>query len=343
MYDVAVVGGGPIGCFTAKKIAREGFKVVVIEEDPSIGKPVRCTGLVSWRLKELVPDLPEDVILNVVNRARFYPSDLELKSDKPVFVIDRAKLDVELSKRAIEAGADVRTLTKFEGYRRDGFLKVKTNREVLQAKILIGADGSTSQVARSANLDQPDNLLIGMQATVKGEFEPDVVELWFNASPDFFGWVGPLNERWARIGLASKSKCKTYFERFLKERIGRVEKPDVYGTIRYGLMNDTVSDNLLLVGSAACQVKPFSGGGIVYGLIGATFASSACISALEVEDFSSDFLRNSYDIRWKERLGKPIKKGLRLRRVLSFLGSSVSLKLASIFKSRISKWDVDLL
>ncbi|MHA1632125.1 MAG: FAD-dependent oxidoreductase [Candidatus Freyarchaeota archaeon] len=43
MYDVVVVGGGPIGCVAAKEMAKEGFKVVVIEEDPSIGKPVKCT------------------------------------------------------------------------------------------------------------------------------------------------------------------------------------------------------------------------------------------------------------------------------------------------------------
>ena len=85
MYDVAVIGAGPAGSRTAELIARRGYKVALIEKDAEVGLPVQCTGLVSSRLKDIVPDLPDSVILNSVNRACFFATSAGfcLESKRP--------------------------------------------------------------------------------------------------------------------------------------------------------------------------------------------------------------------------------------------------------------------
>ena len=78
MYDVIVIGAGPAGCRTAELISSKGYSVLVIEEHKSIGRPVQCAGLVSWRLKELLPRMPKDIVINSVSRAKFSSHSVNL-------------------------------------------------------------------------------------------------------------------------------------------------------------------------------------------------------------------------------------------------------------------------
>lgn len=319
MYDVIVVGAGPVGCRVASLLA-DSCEVLLIEEHKQIGLPAKCAGLVSWRIKKLV-SLPEGLILNEITTAKFLsPSGkyFKLSSKRPMYAIDRVGLDKLLFRQALDAGISIKTewFMKFE--LRHDFLEVYTNKQKYKAKLLIGADGALSRVAEVAGLRQPANSFYGLQATCLGSFEKNTVELWFGSriAPSFFGWVVPLNEQIARVGLATNENPKHHFAKFLKLRVGRVVEPDTAGMIRVGLMKRTVSDRLMLVGDAACQVKPFSGGGIVYGLTCAELSALAARLALKEEEYSKVFLKREYEDRWKTEVGKAIKRGLSYRRIL---------------------------
>jgi digeranylgeranylglycerophospholipid reductase len=347
-YDVIVVGAGPAGCRTADLVSSKGYSVLLIEEHKTVGKPVQCAGLVSWRLKELLPRLPKNVIINTVNRAKFFSQSVgfELKSKKRVYVIDRAKLDRYLYNRA-KKSAKVKLGTRFVSFtRKRDYVKVETTKGTFESKVLVGADGPNSMVAKQAGLRQPDNKLVGVQTTADGKFDKDSVELWFGkeVSPEFFGWVIPLSSRKARIGIATKNKARQRFDKFLKSRIGKTKKPDVAGIINFGLM-DTVAERIMFVGDAACQVKPFSGGGVIYSLICAEFCSQACIKSLKKGRFDKVFLNREYDKKWKKELEKPIKRGMLYSKMLH--GSDLKLKLMLKFgkkmKSVLQGWDMDLL
>lgn len=351
-YDVIIIGAGPAGAKTGELVAREGYKVLIIEEHDEIGKPVQCTGIDSHRILEL-SNVSDKIILNKVTRARFYLENknyLELKSKKQVYVIDRYKLDLEISKKAKKSGAHIITSTRFKSFDYEkNQIKIFTNNGKYTCKILVGADGPNSTVARNAKIEMPNDYLIGYQETIKDDFSDNIVELWFgkNICPDFFAWVVPESRKWARVGLANKIDAINYFRKFVKMRFNAelLKKDILGGVIRYGLIKDSTAERVLLVGDAASQVKPYSGGGIIYGLIGSKFAANACINSLEKRKFNHNFLKDVYDKKWKQKLAPAIKKGLFLHRMLHsprwFLNFGINI--AKPFSNLLNNLDMDLL
>jgi len=351
-YDAIIVGGALSGSRTAELLARNERNVLLIEEHEKIGLPCKCTGLVSWRTPEILKKLPSRLIANKLNKGKFYAPDgtsFILKSKKSAYVLDRTGLDRFLFEQAVKAGAGVKT-EHFETFRyNNGYVEVKTNKNTYQTKILIGADGANSTVAQKANLPMPKNVFVGLQTTASGNFE-QYTELWFGKStaPNFFAWVVPENEEIARIGLATLISPKPYYERFLETRLNHNGlKPDVAGVIRFGVMKDTVADRVMLVGDAACQVKPFSGGGITYGLIASQICADAIEKAFEENKFDYQFLKQNYDSEWKKKIVPGINKGMILRKVLYSLPDpqvNILFKTIKLFGYRIlNRFDFDLL
>ena len=113
--DVLIIGGGPVGSFTAEKIAASGFNVVITEEHKTIGEPVQCAGLVSPRAIELA-GVGKNIVINELRGMRVFSplgGSLHIKNDR-VFslAVDRALLDQELAEKAENAGALFLTNTR---------------------------------------------------------------------------------------------------------------------------------------------------------------------------------------------------------------------------------------
>src|SRR3989344_594280 len=322
IYDALVVGGAVSGSRTAQLLAKEEKKVLLVEDNLTIGHPCKCTGLVSWRILELLPHLPKSIIMNSLKKAKFFSpngSSLEMDASYPVYLLNRPGLDKFIFDSAVNEGAETRIGERFVSYRKmNGMLKVMTNNGVFHTKLLIGADGANSTVGREAGLKYPSTCQVGVQTTVEGDFE-NAVELWFGSklSPNFFAWLAPEGNGKARIGLATNPHPGKYYQDFLTKRIGKVCRPDVGGIIRPGLMEKTSADSVMVVGDAACQIKPYSGGGINYSLIGAQFCTDAAVKALDNNNFSESFLRKNYDNEWKKELGPGIKRGMFLYKLLT--------------------------
>ncbi len=109
MYDVAVIGGGPVGSHVAYKLAGMGHEVVVLEQKKRLGEQVCCTGIIS---KECVDSFAVDdhVILRWVNSARlFSPSGRLLRlwrQEDQACILDRAAFDVAMAGRAQGRGVE---------------------------------------------------------------------------------------------------------------------------------------------------------------------------------------------------------------------------------------------
>lgn len=341
--DVVIVGAGPSGCRTAEIVAKKGYDVLVVEEHSSIGKPAQCTGLVSSKIGKI----PKEIILNRIKKAKFCfgRHSFEVKSKKPVYVIDRAKYDRFRAAEARKAGARFKLSTRFLNFKNG---EVITTKGKFKTKLLVGSDGPNSSVAKTTGIKLPKDLLMAVQVRAESYFAPDTVELWFGSvAPGLFAWIVPENGKTARVGLMADKNPNEYFKKFFREKIGKAKTKDRIGDIgRYGLIKKSVADNVLLVGDAACQIKPFSMGGLVYGQIGAKHAGKACIRSLEENDFSEKFLMKNYDKQWKKELSGPIKKGLMMKKIFSkVLRRSISFGLIDKFKiTKISSFlDMDFL
>jgi geranylgeranyl reductase family protein len=311
-YDVIIVGAGPIGCKVGELLGKD-YKVLILEKKSEIGKPVQCTGFTSDRIFEL-SDVSKKVVLNKITKSSFFSpncNNVTIKSKRPFYVLDRELFDKELAKKAEKNNAEIRLKTEFKNFKMEkDHLEIKTNKENFKTKLLIGADGPNSTVASVSGIVQPNNIVVGTQETIKNSFDSDITELWFgpSISSDFFAWVVPENEEWARVGLGSLKNSGYLLEKFIGKRFDNsIERKDkLSGVIRYGLIETSVADRVLLVGDAACQIKPLSGGGLVYGLIGAHKAVDACRRSFEEEKFDYEFLKENYDDKWKEKLRWPI-------------------------------------
>lgn len=348
-YDVTIIGASATGNRVADLVSKD-CNTLLIEEHKKMGLPLQCSGLVSYRLVELIHDLPKEIIINKVKSAKFFSPNgncIELKPKYPAYVIDRVKLDRFLFDKASEK-SDVKTGEKFQDFKYvNDSIMIKTNKEAYYSKILVGADGPNSAVRRQMKIESKNSVL-GLQTTVKGKFDSESVELWFGSKvcPNFFAWVVPIDDKLARIGLATNRNVMRFYNSFLKKRVGYVKKPNVVGKIPYGLINRTSDNRVMLVGDAASQVKPFSGGGIIYGLTASEICAKACIKSLEENRFNRKFFKKNYDDVWKKVLSMPIRKGLMLRKIFNIIPD---FKLNFLFysaghsKKFLEKWDMDFL
>lgn len=313
-FDVVVVGGGPAGALTATAAARRGARVLLLER--ARRAPARCAGLISPRALALLR-VPEDLVLAEISRARVHsPGGRTLEfsaSQVKGYVIDRAALDELLLSRAAEAGVVVRRGVAATGYEAGGLF---TGEGEAVFSVLVGADGPVSSVARWASLPRPRELLVALQAVVRARVELDTVEVFLgrDVAPGFFAWAVPAGEGMARVGLATASGreagrllARLLATRFPQARVVR----QVGGLIPIGPPDRTVSGQVLLVGDAAGQVKPTSGGGLYFLALCAGIAG-------EIAAQGPDALP-AYEARWRKAIWEEIAFGLRARRVLAAL------------------------
>jgi len=331
-FDVAVVGGGPVGGFVAKEIASRGLNTIIFEEHKKIGEPINCAGLVSPRIFDFINVNKTSITQNKIYGANIHSPNgdvLSIGGDRiHALVIDRAMLDKEVVSYSKSNGAKVSLGSKVtSGEKKKNLIQLKVKQqekiESIQCKLVIGADGSRSPIRNIFNFSQPNELLYSIGAEViNTELNPKYVEIFLGRryAPGFFAWIIPLNSNGteARIGLCVESKSKNSLKKCFSNLLKTKQLEDVAiikklgGTIPLGPLKETVSSNVMLVGDAAAQVKPTSGGGVYPGLVCANHCASIATKAFENDDFSKRFL-NKYHKLWSKEIGKELSLGMRFR------------------------------
>ena len=334
-YDVAIVGGGPIGGYVAGEIAREKFKVAVFEKHKQIGTPVNCAGLVTPRVFDYLDISKEIVIQNKIKGANIHsPSGniLTIGGDKVhALVIDRSKFDIEIIKKSEEKGAEVfldsnvLSVQKIEDHIE---LKTSQNHDI-KCKLLVGADGPYSKIRGRFAFPDPTEFLRGIGAEITNtNLTPDFVEIFVgrNIAPDFFAWIIPTNKNGtnARTGLCISQKTphspKHYFTNFFKNKHSSKYLKDVKitkhigGVVPLGPLKKTYKSNVLIVGDAAAQVKPTSGGGIYTGLLCASHCSTIAKEALQKNVYTSQLLKKYHKL-WYADIGRDLNLGMNFRKI----------------------------
>lgn len=306
MYDAVVVGGGPSGASAAEDLARSGHTVALLDRSGRI-KP--CGGAIPPRLIEDF-DIPDDQIVAKISTARMI-SPTGRRVDIPIengFVgmVDREHFDAFLRNRAAEAGA-TRITGTFQRIERDaeGTHVIYRDRDSgtdhsLTTKLVIGADGARSNVAR-AEVPGGDTIpyVIAYHEIIEapgkvGAYDPARCDVIYDGriSPDFYGWVFPHGKS-ASVGMGSMVRDVNLKKATadLRAASGLTDCPTIR---REGapiplkpLDRWDNGRDVVLAGDAAGVVAPSSGEGIYYAMVGgrvAATAAAACLASGRVRD-----------------------------------------------------------
>jgi len=349
-YDVAVVGAGPVGSVAARYAALQGAKVALFEEHATVGSPVQCAGLLSVRAMDECGISPNDSsVINSVRGAFVHSPEgtcLPVNGGQTrAFVVSRKIFDRKLASLATSEGVDIFLNSKVVAIdNNSGFKRLHIQRagkpEVIEASVVIGADGVRHGVASMVGLPAPSRIMSGIQFEVQMQtIRQDFVELFLGTcAPGFFAWEIPLSDGIARFGLATDNLASQDSLSYLCELRDKLSKKGrvvdgmldfVVGGIPIGVAARTFSDGVLICGDAAGQVKPTSGGGVYTGAVCAKIAGEVAAKAAFENDTSQSRLEE-YEIRWKQSLGKELNMGLKAH---DFVGSLSDEQLNELFSS----------
>ena len=303
-FDVVVIGGGPSGATAANELALAGFSVALLDK---AGRVKPCGGAVPPQAM-VDFDIPDDLLVARVTTARMV-SPHRQKVDIPVGkgyvgMVDRGTFDEWLRERARSNGAtritgffdhfdhdtDGRLLVHFaDGRSRSGVLTT------LKTRMLIGADGALSSVARQAipiayaggNRVTAYHEIVKSPSVETDDFQARRADIYYDGqySPDFYAWVFPHGDV-TSIGTgtflqgfdmrAAVAKLRAETGLTDCETIRREGAPIPLRPLKWWENGKDVS----VCGDAAGVVAPASGEGIFYAMTCGRFTADAVADAI---------------------------------------------------------------
>ncbi len=315
--DVLVVGAGPAGSVAARYAAEKGLDVTMIECRSEVGVPVRCGELMpsQQEITDMFPtledsddlfDLPESLKVGSVEAIWLHdPKSRIYKFPFTGYTTDRDRFDQYLAKSAVDSGANLIKSCRF--HRHEGNI-AHTNQGDIEFKVIIGADGPSSRVAKSLGLPANLNSYPAVSAQAEGDFEP-VVQMFFgDIAPGAYGWIMPKKGQ-ANVGIGFSPKFSDgslggYFKTFSEKR-GLNVKTQIHGKFvpSEGPIAKTYVDGTgMVIGDAAGVVMPVNGGGIPQAMITGRIAGEVA-----AENILHGGSLSQYEESWRSVLYKPLK------------------------------------
>jgi len=323
-YDVVVVGGGPAGSVAARYVAEAGLSVIILEKDRDIGYPVRCGEAVAHEGLEQFIDIDSKFISSYIDKfIMVAPNGEEVEfplGGVKGYVLDRKIFDYELAKIAAKYGAEI--LTKAYVYdliKKDGKVsgvKYEFQGEKLEIEcdIVIGADGVESRVGRWAGLetyvDFREMESAASYTIANANIDPNALYFYFgdNVAPQGYLWVFAKGNNSANVGIgiggmmAKNKSALQYLDDFMEKHFPNVQiLTKVAGGVPCVPTLEKISaPGLILVGDAARQVNPLTGGGIYSAMVGGQVGGRIVAEAIKSKNLDHIF---TYDKAWAERMG----------------------------------------
>ncbi len=337
-YDVVVVGGGPAGSMAAWEAAKGGVSVCMLEKDRDIGYPVRCGEAAGESGLRQFVEIEDSWIAEKITSVKLVSPnltsvDIDFAAETG-YILNRRIFDYDLSRYAANAGAEVYTKAYVKNVLANNgevngvVLDYLGEEKQIQAKIVIGADGLTSRVGRWAGLKtlvRMKDMESAVQYSVANvDIEPNkmIMYVGMNHAPGGYIWVFPKGKKFANIGIGISGKYSKHksAQKYLDEFMER-EYPDaaILTTMCGGVpcakpMEKPVADGIMLVGDAAHQINPMTGGGIVAGMKGGWIAGQVAAEAIKKNDYSEDGLLE-YPKRMRKDFGKNHERFYKIKEV----------------------------
>jgi geranylgeranyl reductase family protein len=376
MYQVIVVGAGPAGSVTAAILASHGCRVLLLDKAKFPRDKVCGDGITSGTIRLLSKvglELKMDRF-HWCDRARgtsprgYAFEGCLTEYNARAYVIPRKTLDHILWKFALQRGAEFERFHITEPIVEQGVVcgvRGKLDGKVVErrAKITIAADGANSVITRALHREKAADrhYAVSMRAYFNGVQGSDrCADFYASAVGGFpnYGWVFPLGEGRANVGIVlrldtlhrSGRTLRQEFDQFIRDprTADRLSQVKLMGKIQ-GWTLPLASRPLqrayagaLLVGDAGAFISPLSGGGTYNGLMTGKLAAEITLEALRKDDCSLEEL-GKFEARWRQALGKGLRREMILQRVLSWPGL-VDLALQNMERNeRIARLIVNLL
>jgi digeranylgeranylglycerophospholipid reductase len=345
-YDVVVVGAGPAGSVAAWEASKQGLKVLLLEKRQEIGSPVRCAeGLTPGALNGfLAPDpgwICAEVCraqIAVVRDGKEHPWEAltQLQGNDAVgvgYIVERRIFDRVLAEKAAETGARVLVKTAAVGllWQGEAVAGVRARgpwgQKDISARVVIGADGVESRVGLWAGLDTilpQHDLMTCAQFLLAGiDIDPQCTYYYLDdqIAPGGYAWIFPKGEGRANVGLGIQADLPSPRPIELLVRFVESHPFLAQGSIVTFIAGGVpvalpparlVTDGCMLVGDAARQVDPLTGGGIANGMAAGRLAAQVAVEAIAVGDVSRSHLRR-YEDEWAAGMGRRMARNYRLR------------------------------
>ncbi|MDO8055734.1 MAG: NAD(P)/FAD-dependent oxidoreductase, partial [Candidatus Hermodarchaeota archaeon] len=334
-YDVIIVGAGPAGATTAKYLLDHlpNLRVLILEKSSQLPRQKPCGGYIGSELFELFPYLQgheKHFVESESYRGILHSPDLRYQVSGRTHMLGvlRHTFDAYLSGLAQQVGAQIGTRSRVINLKlhSDEILIQLQDGRKLTTKIVVGADGVTSIVARRTGLHggwKPHQICktVVKELPVDPNFildqygpdRPVHLFLQFNQIPGY-AWVFPkVHSINFGLGCFANTPVRLidYFHllvRILTERAmippnASLENVQAGICPTAGPLNITQGERVLLVGDAAGFVSPLTGAGIVWGMLSGQLAAQTLVEAFNHNRFDASYL-NRYQRRWEQRIGR---------------------------------------
>lgn len=329
-YDAIVIGAGPAGLAFGRILATSGFKVAILEKEDQLSKKP-CGEGISARVLDTA-GIPRKDATRFVSRTIKGATVVAPNGKKVVikqegemgYIIDKRSFLRVMAEYAAEAGADIFMREPARDFERtaSNTIRVKARTIELEAPLLIGADGYLSTVSRKFGLEKPGErkVIPAIQYVMTGVNveDPDLTYFYVGnrVAPLGYVWIFPKDGTLANVGIGVQGASpRHYLDKFIKEHREIFSKSKIIefrgaAVTIGGQLKKTVTDNVMLIGEAAGQVIPLTGGGIHTSIAGGKIAAETAAEALERGDLSEKFLakyRKEYDKYWGRRINDSLK------------------------------------
>ncbi len=335
-YDLIVVGAGPGGAVAAQTAAQAGLTVLLIEKRQEIGSPVRCAeGVGHDALVKFIAPAARWIAAEITQAEITVVAEGATRTRRAGgghgYILERRVFDRALAERAAQAGAHVRVKTSATGLLIENGavrgIRLESG-ERIEAHVVIAADGVESQVGRWAGLETQlplkDTMVCAQYLLAGIDIDPTCTyyTISHTVAPGGYAWIFPKGSGKANVGLGLQAdlprdaSALDLLNRFIESNPALAcgyPVTLIAGNVPVALPPARlVTDGLMLVGDAARQVDPLTGGGIVNAMTAGQLAARVAIEAIAARDTSAKFLHRYADA-WHKTLGRKMERNYRLR------------------------------
>jgi menaquinone-9 beta-reductase len=349
-FDVLIIGAGPAGCTCALALKDAGLKVALLDKqtfprdkvcgDAIPGRALKTLGSINHAYANALKAFPKKCdtrTSTLIYKGETLTFDWVLDA----FTCTRMDFDNFLF-ALVKEHTETQLLTGISPdiinvSRQSVSVTLRNKSTILKARMVIGADGAHSIVAKQLTNRKPDRKhhvgsVRAYYANV-ADMKSSNIEVYFDKKflPSYL-WVFPLPDNISNVGFGMlsseiarrKLNIKTVFYDFINhtpelkrkfadaERIGALEG---YGLPLGSKIGNISGANFMLAGDAASLIDPISGDGIGNAMLSGKLAAEQVIRCFEHNDFSASRMLQ-YDIAIDKALGKELKTRFRAQRIL---------------------------